>query len=156
MNQAFWIGTSQRPTELCQLGISTLPHWPSLSDHTQGLPVTLRGSMPPPLAEVVIHSLSASLQFYSLSTVLFIQVFLSPKPFITLPVLFILPTTQSRQLAFLACFLACHKLALPTALTLINSLFCLTSSQQPATPWVLFPVTQINKLKVNLLFIDYD
>ena len=42
------------------------------------------------------------------------------------------------------------------SLTLINSLFCLTSSQQPASPWVLFLVTQINKLKVNLLLIDYD
>lgn len=101
MNQALWIGTSQKPTELCQLQVSTLPHWPSLSDHTQGLPVTLQGTMPPPLAEVIIHSLSASLQFHSLSTVLFIQAFLSPKPFITIPALFILSTMQSRQLAFL-------------------------------------------------------
>lgn len=67
MNQILWIGTLQRPTELCQLRVATLPHWPSLKlPHPTPLGDSAWSTVSPPLAKVLINSLSASLQFYSL------------------------------------------------------------------------------------------
>lgn len=55
------------------------------------------GTMAPSLAKVIIHSLSASIHFYSLSMALYFQVFLSPEPFYTIPALFILSAKLSTQ-----------------------------------------------------------
>lgn len=113
--------------------------------------------MSPPLAKVTINSLSVSLQFYSLfPTVWYFQVFLSPQPKSHNLGSFHSSDYAVQQLAFLAYVHARHGLACSAALAPINSLFCLISSQKPATPWVLLPVAQINKPNVNLLLIDYD